>query len=292
MRYLSLAAAAAFLLASNFALACLEAPLPTTPSGPTWEVELDGSLSFENRIAKLTMWRHPCESEDNLLLATLDPIEGTPFFCSSRFDILQGGQQFGNFRLWPDPSSTSAFCSDLLIKSTFMIGQRTTQPQWDTDAAFTLVWESDTMLEVGAFNPADYGGEPDDVTLHGSMSGSWFDPSRSGEGLALDFGENPSGPIATVYWFTHRDGVPYWLIGTTEYDPGQTTITFELLEVSGTGFGGMFDPDEIGLESAGALSLEFDSCDTGVAAWEMDDGETGSFDLIRITGGVHGAPCQ
>ncbi len=293
MRFFIMAAIAASSLWASFAFACLEAPLPTTPSGPSWsEVYEDRSSSGTLRYsAEVTAWRHVCPDDEVMLLLTLEAVHGTPWVCSVSFDVIQGGGQYSNVRLRQSPGGSS-ICGDMLVKSTFLVEQASHDTQWNDQAAFNLAWNSNVFLEVGAYNPSDYGQSAGPKPMHGSMSGSWYDPTRSGEGFAIDFSQNVSGPVATIYWFTHKGGKPYWLIGTSTYNSGQKEITFDLLEVSGTGFGIYFDPDELGSEVIGAISLEFDSCNSGVAAWEMNDGETGMFELLRIAGQVHGAPCQ
>ena len=51
-------------------------------------------------------------------------------------------------------------------------------------------------------------------------------------------------------------------------------------------------PNNVLYQEVGTISLEFDSCQSGRAAWRMDNDETGSFNLRRITTGIHGVPCQ
>lgn len=277
------------------AWACLEPPLPTSPSGPTWTETFERRSSSGTLFwsAKATAWRHQCPDREPLLLMTFEPVEDTPFVCSTSFDVVQGGVQYSNFRLVTDPANRfSSVCGDLLVKSTFAVLQSDLDPRWNDTSPFTLFWYSNLFLEVGAYQPSDYGEEDGSISLHGSLSGSWFDVERDGEGFVLEFGENPDGLVAVLYWFTHREGVPYWLIGIAPYERGQTTITFDLLEFAGTGFGAEFDSDEVEASDFGGISLEFDSCTTGVAAWETLGGEVGSFNLRRITSGLHGADCE
>lgn len=129
------------------------------------------------------------------------------------------------------------------------------------------------------------------VAVNGVMSGSWFDPARNGEGFVFEFGENPDSPVATTYWFTHRDGKPFWLIGIANYAEGQEVLNTELLEVSGTSFGADFDPDEIQTSVWGGASFNFLTCDDGAAAWTGPNDSEGGFDLRRITLGLDGAEC-
>jgi len=128
--------------------------------------------------------------------------------------------------------------------------------------------------------------------LQGPLSGSWFDISRNGEGFVFEFGLNPDSAVATVFWFTHRGGKPYWLFGSTDYEGDEPLLDFELLEVLGTGFGTDFDPDEISITPWGELSFGFTGCTESFAIWADKPGTmNGLFDLRRITLGLDGAAC-
>lgn len=135
--------------------------------------------------------------------------------------------------------------------------------------------------------------QPGSIELQGGLSGSWYDRSRSGEGFVLDFSNSMLGNMLSVYWFTHRDGVPYWLIGTQAYSPGTNEITVDLYEVSGTGFGADFDSGEISQQQWGTITLEFASCSSGNAAWSHDGSlGSGELDLSRIALELDGVVCD
>ena len=127
--------------------------------------------------------------------------------------------------------------------------------------------------------------------LQGALSGSWFDPSRNGEGFVFEFGRNPDTSVATVYWFTHRNGAPYWLMGTASYLGDEQLLDFELLEISGTGFGADFDPEGYTIEPWGEISFGFTTCKEGLAVWGNEEGTTGVYGLKRITLGLDGITC-
>ena len=135
----------------------------------------------------------------------------------------------------------------------------------------------------------------------GAFSGSWYDPARDGEGFVLELSKVPSGAVATIYWFTHRNENTYWLIGSTEYVPAVFDdvglLEFDMLEVSGTGFGRDFDPDELTQKPQGQLSIVFESCNSAVASWSPESGsaELGTasleYNLQRIALGLEGVGC-
>lgn len=277
-------------------------PLPTQPRGPTWTTRIEAvdlSTLIYSAAANVTVWRQPCAEGGNLLLATFEPTKGEPFICSANFNVIQNGRWYDNVTLSLDPTPYSVnFCDGVLSKITFNLGLFASggpTVDWDINSEFTLVYEryqSNQRLAVGAYNPADYGQPTGPKALHGSLSGSWYDPSRDGEGFALEFGEAGGSPIGTLYWFTYKNGKAYWLAGASNYRAGQSKITFDLIEFRGTGFGAQFKPNNVLYQEVGTISLEFDSCQSGRATWRMDNGETGSFNLRRITTGIHGVPCQ
>lgn len=273
--------------------ACISAPLPTTPSGPTW---MGSFQDFGGEDADVTIWREPCSETEAVLLMTVEPTSSSPpFICSSQFLVVTGGQQFDNFNLRTDPDLSDRFCNDLLVTTTFAILQDQFSATWPDENAFSLFRRGDPLLDAGAYDPNDYGiGEPPGPPeLQGALSGSWFEPARSGEGFVLEFAVTNSGPVATIYWFTHFDDRQFWLIGTEPYAEGDTSISFELLEVSGTGFGANFDPDEVVVDAWGTLDLSFEDCTNATANWESAFGlGTGTFDLTRIAQTLDGVACE
>lgn len=90
--------------------------------------------------------------------------------------------------------------------------------------------------------------QPIDMTV----SGSWFDPERPGEGYSLMMLDNG---LPLAYWFTHLSlSRQMWLIGTGDHqDP---TIFFrELLKTRGQ-FGQGLEPGENAMGSKGRLRLD------------------------------------
>ena len=48
-----------------------------------------------------------------------------------------------------------------------------------------------------------------------------------------------------LIWYTYADGEAMWLVASQDYQLGDDVIVMELLRASGTGFGDMFDNDEV-----------------------------------------------
>ena len=99
-------------------------------------------------------------------------------------------------------------------------------------------------------------------------SGSWFDPTRDGEGFVLEV--LPDGrPLA--YWFTYDlSGRQAWMVGIGETSVARGSTTLELLQPVGGRFGPEFDPADVVRENAGAVRLGL-QCEGGYAGFEATD---------------------
>lgn len=98
--------------------------------------------------------------------------------------------------------------------------------------------------------------------LTAAASGSWFTPSRSGEGLMLQ--ALPSGEFLAV-WFTYpasgEPGEQAWMLS----DPARPvagTVEFRMRRPQGARFGADFDPAAVQQPDWGTLRLERIDCDT------------------------------
>lgn len=117
------------------------------------------------------------------------------------------------------------------------------------------------------------------------VSGSWYDPARSGEGIILQY--LPDGR-AFALWFTfpaagEPDGAA-WLLATEGVRDGHRLHFADVLQPRGARFGEAFDPSAVEYERWGSLSLEFDSCGAMTARWEGPDGYgSGSRALQRLS---------
>jgi hypothetical protein len=114
-----------------------------------------------------------------------------------------------------------------------------------------------------------------------TRGGSWYDPTHSGEGYALEI---LADRRVLVYWFSFdAEGHRRWFFGTGEI-VGNALVFDDLLTTSGGVFGAEFDPASVVVAPWGTLQLELD-CKTGTA--EFDSTEegfpAGTLDLERLT---------
>ena len=115
----------------------------------------------------------------------------------------------------------------------------------------------------------------------GWLSGSWYDPTHSGEGYIL---EVLIDQRVLVYWFSYDpEGNRRWFYGTGEIQ-GNRLVFSDLYTTSGPGFGELFDPTELDIEPWGSLELEL-QCKTGTARFAPSEAgfPAGTLDLIRLT---------
>ena len=122
------------------------------------------------------------------------------------------------------------------------------------------------------------------------VSGSWFNPERSGEGWILS---NLPDSRAVMFWFTYNHaGEQMWLIGVG--DVTESTISFdEVLRPGGGVFGPGFNPADVELDNWGSLQFSFSSCDEATVNWNPQEAEysDGQRTVTRLTS-LAGLVCE
>ena len=87
------------------------------------------------------------------------------------------------------------------------------------------------------------------------LSGSWFDPTHSGEGYNVEV--LIDGQVV-VYWFSYDpEGKRRWFFGLGEIREGKLVFD-DMLTSSGGIFGPDFDPDDVEFKPWGSLGIGFD----------------------------------
>jgi hypothetical protein len=115
----------------------------------------------------------------------------------------------------------------------------------------------------------------------GRLSGSWYDPTHSGEGYVL---EVLTDQRVLVYWFSFDpQGNRRWFYGVGEIQGG-TLVFGEMFTTSGGIFGDDFDPALVQNTPWGSLELEL-TCDAGEARFTPIEAgfPAGTLDLDRLT---------
>ncbi|MBK6435162.1 MAG: hypothetical protein IPF83_04280 [Rhodanobacteraceae bacterium] len=115
-------------------------------------------------------------------------------------------------------------------------------------------------------------------------SGTWFDPSRSGEGWLIQQSGAPFERLTSTVWFTYDlDGSALWLSGHAVEQNGHIEIL--LYRTAGTHFGGAFDAAAVTTAPFGRAVFNFDGCDHAQLQFIPADLRYGEFtrDLVRLT---------
>ncbi len=115
----------------------------------------------------------------------------------------------------------------------------------------------------------------------GLLSGSWYDPTHSGEGYVL---EVLTDRRVLVYWFSFDpQGNRRWFFGVGDVRQGKLVFD-EMFTTRGGIFGAEFDPETVELEPWGSLELDLE-CDSGIASFTPTEAgfPAGALNLIRLT---------
>jgi hypothetical protein len=120
------------------------------------------------------------------------------------------------------------------------------------------------------------------------VSGSWYSPSRSGEGFFI---EDLGNDEVLIYWFTYSgdNASQAWLVGTGTLTGNELHVP-ELSKTSGPVFGEDYNPDDLNLETWGELTIGFDSCNSAELSYRGLDGNA-NWSIDRLAG-VLGTKCS
>ena len=115
-------------------------------------------------------------------------------------------------------------------------------------------------------------------------SGSWFDPTRDGEGLVIEILPDDQ---QLVYWFTYDiDGNQAWMLSLGPGAASQGSFSLDMLKPTGGRFGPDFDPADVVRDPAGAVRVSL-QCEGGYGDFISTDPDTFAdigFNLRQIVG--------
>ncbi len=127
------------------------------------------------------------------------------------------------------------------------------------------------------------------AALDGGYSGSWYDPSQSGQGINVEVLSNSQ---MVAYWYVYDSaGNQTWIVGSGPITGNSATIG------AARGLNGKFPPNfnpaNVLLENWGTLKISFDSCSSGTMSWATSVAgfTNGSMPLSRLTQPA-GTTCQ
>ena len=110
------------------------------------------------------------------------------------------------------------------------------------------------------------------------LSGNWYDPNRSGEGLFLTVQNDAS---AFMVWFTYTpEAAQSWLV--SQGNLLDRKLTGALLRPTGTRFGASFRAGDVQVLPFGQSQLSFSSCERATLSYQTPWGSA-SRELVRLT---------
>lgn len=119
--------------------------------------------------------------------------------------------------------------------------------------------------EKALFGPAETASS---YRIGPALSGAWFDPQRSGEGIILQM--LPDGRALAI-WFTYpaagEAGEQAWLIAEGGRIEGDRLRFEQVLRPQGGRFGEAFDPASVDYTAWGSLELRFTGCNGVELQW-------------------------
>ncbi len=115
-------------------------------------------------------------------------------------------------------------------------------------------------------------------------SGSWYNPSRNGEGFALEVLVSAEDPVLLAYWYTYDNGNQAFLIGAAPFVYGDESVIVPMQITGGTGFGSDFNEEDVFRTDWGTVEFQFSSCDNGFVRYDSSIGfGSGTIDITRLT---------
>jgi hypothetical protein len=123
-----------------------------------------------------------------------------------------------------------------------------------------------------------------------ALSGNWYDPSTSGQGIIVEV--NPNAAIVWFAWYTYAvDGLSLgvagqrWFTGQGRFEPGTRSIPLIVYETTG----GVFDgntPDTQATLAVGSATLTLEGCGNASLSYAFtagaNSGRSGAIPLLRV----------
>lgn len=275
-------------------------PLPITPSGPTYGGTITAAAYDNvNKVATtenltVTIWRVPCSSSGDKLSYNPDggPVAATlvrltrssanegntdvfPEFPN--LGIAQGSVTFSDSNLdyyvraatEPNTVIADAYGSTFVYSTTYVLENYAGANIFAFNQAFQIQFDNGNTNGQFIFSVPDYNPTPSTypaasqpLPIDGYLSGSWYDPTHSGEGILTQvYDQNGTIRTFAATWYTFdSSGRPFWLVAAGSFTIGATSIqNLPVFYRTGGGFAGNFTPP-LAQPSWGTMSVSFPNC--------------------------------
>ncbi|HEY7872700.1 MAG TPA: hypothetical protein VIC31_08285 [Rudaea sp.] len=309
---------------------CLSSPIPlglwqNDPNALLGQVKLigdpyaGGSEATYQETVKVYVFRVACTSGLSATLMEIDrpsSMEGNTSLYPTlpAVSVAQGSNNI-YVRLANDPNTflSTTYALNPLVNSDVFVLENFYGGSIQLDYGNALTLTVDTLnsadpnrltnFALATYNPAQYPAASQPLPISGYMTGNWYDPNHSGEGIQVEVGElQASGSTfpryITIAWYTFDStGVPYWLFGTGFFNAGDKTATVDLGYSYGGGFAGNFGPSAT-QKLWGTFNVQFADCNTMQFSYQSTAGlpagvptGNGTKSWTRLTQ-MNGLTCQ
>ncbi|MEO8673018.1 MAG: hypothetical protein ABI411_17000 [Tahibacter sp.] len=253
------------------------------------------------------VWRYPCSSGNSVTLLTLvrsaqnaGRTDTYPLFPGIR--VTQGSSQDLFARAVSEPNTVVSYVSadtPFFDRGTWVLdnfaSNDASTDYWDFNFPFTLTLLNFYNFPDGgfqdiavnsAYTPADYPGVAPGglvgMPINGYLTGNFFDPAHSGEGIDIEIGEVPDSTNGIRYlalnWYTYSDdGFASFITGggplsdASNNNTATRSVTVPVKYRLAGGFGGNFGANTTLLDW-GTATLKFISCSTLQLSWQSNPG--------------------
>ncbi|MBL8297495.1 MAG: hypothetical protein JNN30_04010 [Rhodanobacteraceae bacterium] len=279
-----------------YAPSCLHYPLPAPPSSSSTPVysrrvvlaakDINFNDRFYEETVTVRLWRIPCSSSgqfyDAVTLIAIDrdaANEGNavryPLFPGLR--LTQGSSSRKLVRVADETNTvvSHSYADEPLVNSTTYVLENfatnsSSTAFFDFNNAFTVTLfnffqgDNGQDIAVPTYNPtsATYPTAFQNIPVTGYLTGNWFDPAHSGEGMLIQVFDlvGTTDKLFTFAWFTYGvDRLPFWLFGSARITAGaRGPIVADTIYNSNGGFAGDFG--NAAATRWGTVTFEFPNC--------------------------------
>ncbi len=270
---------------------CLNSPMPfgmwqNDPNAQSAQINLIGDPyagnQFEQQFIEtdtVYLFRVVCSSGKSATLLEIDRPSGHDAALYPTLPAISVAQDSNNnyVRMIDDPNTFFATTYPLnpLVNSDVFVLENFygDSVQFDYNQPFVLTVDTlntndpnrYTTFSLPVYNPAQYSEASLPLPISGYMTGAWFDPAHSGEGIQIEVGEQGTPGTANdryivAAWYTYDStGAPYWLYGAGSFTDGDTSASIPMQFTSGGGFAGTFG-STANFQDWGTVNVQFPDC--------------------------------
>lgn len=280
----------------SLALECtLPIPVSTNPTSPN--TVSNGVPGAFGGSFNLTIWRHRCANGRYQLMLTMVPT-GSIMVSSMSYRIVQNNRNFSAV-LWGERLGTlrTVDLESINAPKTYLMDAAplTLGTSFDASAPFQLQYlESSPARTISVGSATASGGStPALRVFSGALSGTWWVPSRGGQGYTVEIAQTGSRTVVFIAWFTYSSGRQMWLTGNVDISASTTIAEIPLFETAGGEIGPTHNPASVTQMPRGRATIRFPGCNSMQLTYVPQGQSTGvTYDAVRLVGNLAGVSCN